>query len=81
MKPATRIAQAFQRVPTDLWVALFALAVYLVTMSRTVTAEDCGEIAAALHGLAIVHPTGYSLFTMLGWIFAHLPTGARGRRG
>jgi len=47
--------------------------VYRATVSTTVESEDCGEIATALSTLGIVHPTGYPLFTMLGWLFSHLP--------
>jgi hypothetical protein len=47
-------------------VALFALAIYAFTAMPSVPAEDAGEIAASLHSLGIVHPTGYPLFTLMG---------------
>jgi hypothetical protein len=58
--------------------ALAAFAVYLKTMSPGVGTEDPGELAAALHGLGITHPTGYPLFTMGGSLFARLPIGEAG---
>jgi hypothetical protein len=52
-----------------------AFIVYLRTMSSHVGTEDPGELASALYTLGIVHPTGYPLFTLLGWGFSHLPLG------
>jgi hypothetical protein len=57
--------------------ALAAFLVYLSTLAPAVSREDCGEIATSLYTLGIVHPTGYPLFTLLGWAFAHLPLGGR----
>ena len=53
--------------------ALFAFLVYLATLSRSVSFIDAGELATASYTLGIAHPTGYPLFTMLGWVFARLP--------
>lgn len=57
---------------------LFAasLAAYLLTISPSLSAYgDSGELvtAATLPGLA--HPPGYPLYTVMGWIFSHLPVG------
>ena len=60
-----------------LLVALVAFAVYWGTLSHTVASEDTGELATTLYTLGIVHPTGYPLFTLLGWLFAHLPIEGR----
>jgi hypothetical protein len=60
---------------TGLLLAALAFSVYLLTLSRTVTTEDPGELATALHTFGIVHPTGYPLFTLLGSLFARLPIG------
>ena len=54
-------------------VALFAFAVYLKTLAPSVTFIDSGELATVACTLGIAHPTGYPLFTLLGWVFSKLP--------
>jgi hypothetical protein len=58
-------------------VALAVLTVYLSTLAPSVGSMDSGELAAVASTLGIAHPTGYPLFTLLGWAFAHLPVDAR----
>ena len=53
--------------------ALVSFIVYLKTLAPSFKPEDGGELAAALGTLGIAHPTGYPLFTLLGWTFSHLP--------
>lgn len=69
MKPLSR----------DNWLGLIlaiaVFAVYVTTLAPAVQPEDSGEIAASLHTLGIVHPSGYPLFTLLGAAFSHLPLG------
>jgi hypothetical protein len=55
-------------------VALAAGVCYLFTMSGTTLEIDVGELAAAQALAGIPHPTGYPLFTMLGWLFAQIPS-------
>jgi hypothetical protein len=57
--------------------AVLALAVYLKTLAPTVTFIDSGELASDVSVLGIAHPTGYPLFTLLGWLFVHIPAGLR----
>jgi len=47
--------------------------VYYSTMAPSVLQIDTGELAAAQALAGIAHPTGYPLFTMLGWLFASIP--------
>ncbi len=54
-------------------VALFAFLVYLKTLAPTVSFIDSGELATVACTLGIAHPTGYPLFTLVGWLFAKLP--------
>ncbi|MFN0158490.1 MAG: protein O-mannosyl-transferase family [Bacteroidota bacterium] len=54
-------------------VSLFALGVYLKTLAPSVNFIDSGELAAVASTLGIAHPTGYPLFTLLGWVFSKLP--------
>ncbi len=58
------------------FVALFAFAVYMKTLAPSVTFIDSGELATVACTLGIAHPTGYPLFTLLGWVFSKLPIAA-----
>ncbi len=49
-------------------VTVIALGVYLVTMCRSVSFIDAGELAAVACVLGIAHPTGYPLFTLTAHI-------------
>jgi hypothetical protein len=55
--------------------ALCAFLIYYSTLSQTVQFEDAGEIATSVYTLGVLHPTGYPLFTGLGYAFSHLPLG------
>jgi hypothetical protein len=55
--------------------AVLALVVYLKTLAPTVTFIDSGELASDVSVLGIAHPTGYPLFTLLGWLVVHIPLG------
>ena len=58
-------------------VAGFSFIVYIVTLCPTVNFIDSGELVTACAPMGIAHPTGYPLFTLIGWIVAHLPLGLR----
>ncbi|MCX8056743.1 MAG: DUF2723 domain-containing protein [Ignavibacteria bacterium] len=53
--------------------AVFVLIFYILTLAPGVIASDSGELAAVQYTLGIAHPTGYPLFTILGYIFSHIP--------
>ncbi len=55
--------------------ALAAFLVYLLTLAPSVLFIDSGELATVATTLGIAHPTGYPLFTLVGYIFSHLPIG------
>lgn len=57
--------------------SLSALAVYVLTLCPTTNFIDSGELATVASTLSIAHPTGYPLFTLLAWMFAHVPLGLR----
>lgn len=47
--------------------------VYLFTLAPTIIQIDSGELAAVQSTLGIAHPTGYPLFTIVGFVFSLLP--------
>lgn len=50
-----------------------AFAFYLFTIAPSVIQIDTGELTAVQCTLGIAHPTGYPLFTILGYIFSSVP--------
>lgn len=54
-----------------------ALGLYGVTLAPTVATifDDSLEFQLVTYQLGIAHPTGYPLYTLLGWLFTHLPIG------
>ena len=49
------------------------LTVYCLTLAPGVGFVDSGELAAVCATLGIAHPTGYPLYTLLGWLLTRLP--------
>jgi hypothetical protein len=49
-----------------------AFTLYVVTLAPTVLAGDGGEFQFVPYLLGVAHPTGYPLYTMLGWLWSHL---------
>ncbi len=56
-------------------VGMAVFVIYLLTLAPTVVQIDSGELAAVQATLGIAHPTGYPLFTMLGYLFLKIPLG------
>ena len=56
-----------------LLVFLVVMPIYFLTLAPTFLHIDCGELATAQATLGISHPTGYPLFTILGYLFLKLP--------
>ena len=50
-----------------------ALALFASTAAPGLGFIDSGELSAVACTLGIAHPTGYPLYTLVGWVFAHLP--------
>ena len=42
------------------------------TLAPTVLAGDGGEFQFVPYLLGVAHPTGYPLYTLLGWLWSHL---------
>jgi len=56
--------------------ALVSFILYLKTLCPTVYSGDSGELCAAAYTLSIAHPPGYPLYTIIGWLFSHIPLGS-----
>lgn len=56
---------------------LAAMTLYTITLAPSVVAlfDDSLEFQLVTYQLGIAHPTGYPLFTLLGWLFTRLPLG------
>lgn len=52
---------------------LLVFIIYLFTLAPSVIQIDSGELAAVQATLGIAHPTGYPLFTVLGFLFQLIP--------
>lgn len=52
---------------------LVVFIIYLFTLAPSVVEIDAGELATVICTLGIAHPTGYPLFSILGYIFTHIP--------
>jgi Protein of unknown function (DUF2723) len=59
------------------WVmAILVGTLYFFTMGPTVGHTDAGELSAVAYSFGVAHPTGYPLFTLLGWLFTRIPIGS-----
>jgi len=57
----------------SLLTGLFVFLFYLTTLAPTVVKIDSGELSAVQATLGIAHPTGYPLFTIVGYLFSLIP--------
>lgn len=48
--------------------------IYFFSLCPSVYLIDSGELAAVSYTLGIAHPTGYPLYTLISYFFAHLPS-------
>lgn len=74
------LARAYSLPPRTTWIigAILTavwLVIYLITVSPTVNFIDSGELITALHEPGIVHPPGYPLYTLMGYVASQLPIG------
>lgn len=54
-------------------VVAITVALYYSTAAPDLYYTDCGELAGVATTLGVAHPTGYPLFTLLGYGWVHLP--------
>lgn len=59
---------------TAFLLSLLSFLIFFPTMCRSVPYIDGGELTTVLWTLGIAHPTGYPLWTLLGYLFVHIPT-------
>lgn len=57
-----------------LFTGLLVFIVYLFTLAPSIIQIDAGELAAVQSLPGIAHPTGYPLFTILGFLFLKIPS-------
>ncbi len=55
-----------------LFLAAGAFVLYTRTLAPTVLGGDGGEFQFVPYLLGVAHPTGYPLYTLLGWVWSHL---------
>ena len=72
-QPAFRLRYTALSVIVAGTISALAFVVYCLTMTPGVTFIDSGELATVASTLGIAHPTGYPLFTIVGWLFSKLP--------
>lgn len=58
-----------------LFVFFTSLIAYILTLPRTIFVNDNAEFITAASVLGIPHPSGYPLYVLLSWMFAHLSFG------
>lgn len=56
-----------------IFTSLIVFIIYLFTLAPSVIQIDSGELAAVQATLGIAHPTGYPLFTLVGYLFLKIP--------
>ncbi|HBF34839.1 TPA: hypothetical protein DDW35_09785 [Candidatus Sumerlaeota bacterium] len=66
----------YKNLLLPLAVFLLPFALYLRTLCPGIYPGDGPELTAAAYTLGIPHPTGYSLFMVLGFLFTHLGLGS-----
>jgi len=52
---------------------IISFVIYLFTLAPDLNFTDAGELAGVCATLGIAHPTGYPLFTILGFVWSHIP--------
>ncbi len=63
----------FKKILPEFLLFIFIFAVYYYSLCPTVYLIDSGELAGASYTLGIAHPTGYPLYTLISYFFAHIP--------
>lgn len=62
----------FLRIAFGLFFLIVAI-IYFHNVTRDIYSGDIGDLVTASYVMGVAHPPGYPLFTMLGFLFTHLP--------
>src|SRR5512132_2849190 len=62
------------RIVTSM-IVVAALGLYTATLLPGIGSGDTAEFQRVLPTLGVAHPTGYPLYTILGWLWSWLPLG------
>lgn len=57
-------------------IGILCLGIYLLTLCPSVPSGDGAEFVTAAHTMAVAHPSGYPLHTLLGKLFTFVPMGS-----
>jgi hypothetical protein len=71
-RPTPFVTRADALIAAVVGVGSFGL--YVNTIAPTLLMADPAEFQLACYTLGIVHPTGYPLYLILGWLWSHLVT-------
>lgn len=73
IKINTKISDGIKKITLRILLFSLILSVYLYSLCPTVYLIDSGELAAVSWTLGIAHPTGYPIYTLISYLFSHLP--------
>ncbi|OGU13459.1 MAG: hypothetical protein A2X61_00535 [Ignavibacteria bacterium GWB2_35_12] len=63
----------FNKYIFSVFVFVVSFIIYILTAAPGLMFTDCGELASVCTTLGIAHPTGYPLFSILGYLWTKLP--------
>ncbi len=63
-------------LPVGIALSVITLALYVHTLLPGLGIGDTAELQRVAPTLAVAHPTGYPFYTLLGWLWSHLPLGS-----
>src|SRR3990167_8474546 len=73
MKPLTILN--IEKIFIPVFIFSFTLAIYILTLSRSIYFGDSGEFITVAKTLGIAHTPGYPLYTIIAHLFTYLPFG------
>jgi hypothetical protein len=71
--PSSKITKFLRRFGGIIGLCFSILAIYFISLCPDVYIIDSGELSTVSYTLGIAHPTGYPLYTLISYFFAHIP--------